>query len=372
MSEIATRFAGKRNDLPFLDGVRATAALMVLASHFSNEGLLSFGGWGFSGIGKPGVYLFFFLSAFLLTRIMVEKGRAALTAPALGDYATRRVLRIYPLFLVYLGLALITSIATHFLFGAVNGVPLNMPPATFLRHVLLLEGKGVLWSIVVEFKYYALLPFVAAAFGLAARRGTGMLLLALLGALVLVELTWRRWVPAGDELSLGYYLPIFLGGAALGAWDAVQTIALPARRARVTGPGQISAADIGPQPVPMAAAATVVGLVTVAFVLTIPDTASALVGRPLPPQVFHGEILGLDGNLGRVDFGLALRAYGAAPALRVATSALCRRDQLQPLSVAPRGDPGLARARPRDLAAGGLDPGAGDRASDGAPVLRRD
>ena len=222
---------------------------------------------------------------------MVEKGRAALTAPALGAYAARRVLRIYPLFLVYLGLALISSIVTYFLFGAMHGVPLNMPPTTFLRHVLLLEGKGVLWSIVVEFKYYALLPFVAVGFGLAARRGTGILLLALVGALILVELTWRRWVPAGDELSLGYYLPIFLGGAALGAWDAVQTAALPAPRARVTGPEQISAADIGPQPVPMVMAATMAGLATAVFVLTIPDTASALVGQPLPSHVFHGEIV---------------------------------------------------------------------------------
>ena len=247
-----------------------------------------------------------------------------------------------------------------------------MPPATFLRHVLLLEGKGVLWSIVVEFKYYALLPFVAAAFGLAARRGTGMLLLALLGALVLVELTWRRWVPAGDELSLGYYLPIFLGGAALGAWDAVQTIALPARRARVTGPGQISAADIGPQPVPMAAAATVVGLVTVAFVLTIPDTASALVGRPLPPQVFHGEILAWTAIWGALILGLrfgptALRRPFAWRPLRYVGVTSFSLYLWHPVAIR-----GWRELGPEISAAGGLDPGAGDRASDGAPVLRRD
>jgi hypothetical protein len=47
---------------PVLDGIRGTAILMVSASHFSNLRDLPF-----SGAGQFGVWLFFVLSAFLLS-----------------------------------------------------------------------------------------------------------------------------------------------------------------------------------------------------------------------------------------------------------------------------------------------------------------
>ena len=50
--------------------------LIVIASHLS---LLGFGllpGLPVGGIGKSGVYLFFVLSAFLLTRLLLERAPA--------------------------------------------------------------------------------------------------------------------------------------------------------------------------------------------------------------------------------------------------------------------------------------------------------
>ena len=50
-----------------LDGLRGFAVLLVLLSHMSLVGINLVPGLDFAGIGKAGVYLFFVLSAFLLT-----------------------------------------------------------------------------------------------------------------------------------------------------------------------------------------------------------------------------------------------------------------------------------------------------------------
>ena len=89
--------------LDALDGLRGLAVLVVMASHWSNAGvdLLP---WSMSGTGKSGVYLFYVLSAYLLTRLMLLRGaRTGFGNTRLwGDYALRRVLRIWPLYLVVL------------------------------------------------------------------------------------------------------------------------------------------------------------------------------------------------------------------------------------------------------------------------------
>src|SRR5690606_21941755 len=98
-------FLGKprsRHDhLDALDGLRGLAVLIVIASHLSNARLLP---WpGVAGWGKGGVYLFFVLSAFLLTRALLRRPLAGFASGRLwADYALRRVLRIWPLYLVVL------------------------------------------------------------------------------------------------------------------------------------------------------------------------------------------------------------------------------------------------------------------------------
>src|SRR5690348_11870329 len=89
--------------LDALDGLRGIAVLIVIASHLSNAGMgllpVSMG-----GTGKSGVYLFYVLSAFLLVRLMLLRGArdGYGNRRMWADYALRRVLRIWPLFLVVL------------------------------------------------------------------------------------------------------------------------------------------------------------------------------------------------------------------------------------------------------------------------------
>ena len=82
-----------------LDGLRGLAALIVVFSHTSNAGLFLVPGLNMSGTGKSGVYLFFILSSFLLTRPILSLKDNFFTSQNLTRYFKRRVTRIFPLYL---------------------------------------------------------------------------------------------------------------------------------------------------------------------------------------------------------------------------------------------------------------------------------
>lgn len=194
--------------LDALDGLRGLAVLIVLGSHLSNARILP---WpGLSGWGKSGVYLFFALSAFLLTRaLLLRPPSGFLDARLWGNYALRRVLRIWPLYLVVLlsGWALTVS--------GIEGWHYRLDTPSLVRHLLLREGQSVLWSIPVEFTFYLWLPLLALGLAwLRYRRWPVLAELAILAGLVALA-SWR-WPPgeAGvNDVRLGPYLPVFLCGA---------------------------------------------------------------------------------------------------------------------------------------------------------------
>jgi len=195
---------------PALDGLRGLAVLIVLLSHTANAGLPVLPGFSFSGTGKSGVYLFFVLSAFLLTRILLAKPWAQWRqSDTWADYALRRTLRIWPAYLV----VLLASFAIT-VFGLAPWWPYPIDAGSLLRHLLLLEGVNVLWSIPVEFHYYLWLPLVALLLGLAVQRAglwAAVLLAVLLGAVA-----WALWPPEEsrvNDVRLGPYLAQFFAGA---------------------------------------------------------------------------------------------------------------------------------------------------------------
>ncbi len=93
----------KLNHIVPLDGVRATAALMVLFFHcfqiasFSSPAGLMLQKIGF--LGQTGVSLFFVLSGFLITRILLQQVK---DPNYLFNFFVRRALRIFPLYFIYL------------------------------------------------------------------------------------------------------------------------------------------------------------------------------------------------------------------------------------------------------------------------------
>jgi len=87
----ATAF--KPRHVPALDGLRAIAVLMVLLAHCKEA--TQHWIWQVLHQGGFGVYLFFVLSGFLITRILLsEKNKAAY----FRNFYARRTLRIFPLY----------------------------------------------------------------------------------------------------------------------------------------------------------------------------------------------------------------------------------------------------------------------------------
>ncbi|TIQ27175.1 MAG: acyltransferase [Mesorhizobium sp.] len=88
-----------------LDSLRAVAVTLVLYAHFLAPNGTSF-------LGHLGVRLFFVLSGFLITRLLLDARDtdAFATGPALRSFYARRVIRIFPPYFAVLGLVWLTDL----------------------------------------------------------------------------------------------------------------------------------------------------------------------------------------------------------------------------------------------------------------------
>ena len=134
--------------LPELEGVRALAALAVVVTHVSFQTAT---GWDWAERLDYGVAVFFVLSGFLLWR-----RRHAHTT---GQYMLSRVARLAPLYLVCV-VAVLALLP--------DASPLTLPQViTNLTGTQLYIADGLvpgltqLWSLSVEFAFYAVLPLLA-------------------------------------------------------------------------------------------------------------------------------------------------------------------------------------------------------------------
>lgn len=127
------------------DGIRGFACLIVLCVHavamFYHSTYLAL-----TGMGKVGVWLFFVLSAFLLTSKFDGSGFGFYQVI---NYALGRFLRIVPIFAIACVIYLFLGNA------GINTVD-DLKNAVLLR-----SGYAHLWTIPVEFKFYAILPVIA-------------------------------------------------------------------------------------------------------------------------------------------------------------------------------------------------------------------
>jgi peptidoglycan/LPS O-acetylase OafA/YrhL len=194
------------NRLASLDGLRGLAVLMVLFSHLSNAGLHVAPFLHLQGIGRYGVFLFFALSSFLLSVQFFSKPAGDLVHPRLWlCYFVRRLLRIAPLFSLIVVLS--TLLTTRY--GADFVVSLNWIEAR--RHLLLMAGKSIFWTVPVECRYYLLLPLLVLLSVLFARK-TSMGIVFFLLLLLLAAIEWPASTSVINGIALGPYLPVFLSG----------------------------------------------------------------------------------------------------------------------------------------------------------------
>ena len=210
---IHREISDRKFQIDALDGLRGFAVLIVVFSHTSNVNMFFFPFLDLSGTGKSGVILFFLLSSFLLTLPMLDKGKKIFTFPAMSLYWQRRIFRIYPLYTLYLLLALITTwLIAEFLAKNDTGIPFSLDWLGFFNHIILQEGKGVTWSIAVEFKFYFILPILAFSIFFVRSYGLWATSLFFLTLLMLSQIISPQNESLQNDARLLPYMPIFLIG----------------------------------------------------------------------------------------------------------------------------------------------------------------
>ena len=181
-----------------LDGWRGLSILLVLAAHLLPLGRKA---WQLNyGVGILGMVLFFILSGFLITSIL-------LTERSIPNFLIRRFCRIIPLAWLYFAVALTISgasmhaWATHYLFYA-NFPPQELVPLT--AHI---------WSLCAEMQFYVGVAMLVAALGV-----RGLLLLPILGLLFTALRVWHGVYASSivyyriDEILAGCTLALIYHG----------------------------------------------------------------------------------------------------------------------------------------------------------------
>lgn len=154
-----------RPHLPTLDGLRAISILLVLAAHLLPIGPKE---WHLNTtVGVVGMCLFFSLSGFLVTGLLLER-------PDATGFLMRRAGRILPLAWLYMFVALLYDQASwgvwwkQYALVANLSVPGALTPST-----------AHLWSLCVEMQFYVLSALLVASLG-----ARGLYLLPVLGLAV--------------------------------------------------------------------------------------------------------------------------------------------------------------------------------------------
>lgn len=189
-----------------LDALRAIAVTMVLYSHFLAPNGSSF--WG-----HIGVRLFFVLSGFLITRVLLEARAVAEfeAGPALRSFYIRRALRIFPPYFAVLGFVWLTD--------------LEQSSGSLVWHALYLSNFWYalrnewtpwllchFWSLSIEEQFYIAWPLVVL---LAPRRRMEAITIGV----ILLSLAYRFYWPitATPALARDLLPPASMDALALGA-----------------------------------------------------------------------------------------------------------------------------------------------------------
>lgn len=180
---------GPTSTIPSLDGIRAVSVLLVLLSHT---------GYGDVVPGGLGVTIFFFLSGFLITTLLIAEHERTGTI-SISQFYMRRILRLLPPLLVTLVIAYALVMA-GVLSGGITASGL-LAQIFYLAnyHAIFLDdgraipaGTQVIWSLAVEEHYYIVFPFVMLA--VLKARLSGREIAIILGTACALILAWRAYL----------------------------------------------------------------------------------------------------------------------------------------------------------------------------------
>ena len=190
-----------------IDELRAIAAFMVVFFHLETPGF---------NLGWAGVQLFFVLSGFLITRILLAS-KDAHQSGYFSTFYTNRALRIFPLYYLYFAIALGIALGLRKSIADAPWYLIYIQNFTLgVRHFSTQLLMGQTWSLAVEEQFYLIWPLVI---WLTPRRHLAKLavFLVALGPLsrILINLVWDNQflmfasLPSNvDALALGALLAI--------------------------------------------------------------------------------------------------------------------------------------------------------------------
>ncbi|MFV0476824.1 MAG: acyltransferase family protein [Parahaliea sp.] len=140
---------------PKLDGLRAIAAVVVVAFHSWVPGF---------GSGFLGVDVFFVLSGYLITKLLIEE-RLNMGKISYNNFFVRRFWRLYPAFLLLLFIYAVVGpvlypeyeLAKHYKDILISGFYLSDYAVAYNALPSVLNHT---WSLAVEVHFYLLWPFI--------------------------------------------------------------------------------------------------------------------------------------------------------------------------------------------------------------------
>ncbi len=196
--------------IPSLDGLRGVAILLVLVSHAAgtaNFPLPEAGMW-YAMQGGVGVDVFFVISGFLITTLLLRERDKTGTVSLRGFYA-RRALRILPAFVFYLG-----ALAVLDRLGWVQLIPRDwIAASTYTVNFFsgIAPPVSHIWSLSVEEHFYLLWPPLLVMLGV--RRAAIAALMCLLAEPIIRWITYRY---SGGVFDIDYVTFTRVDGIATG------------------------------------------------------------------------------------------------------------------------------------------------------------
>ena len=223
---VAPRPSGARFYLPSLDGVRAVAFLLTFWVHAGQP--MKAEATGFVGhldtalvtIGAYGVPLFFTMSAYLVTRLLLlERERTG--AVDVRAFIVRRTVRIWPVYYAAVLIAAIALRTTTIFAPARTNLWVDLGYAVFMGDLVHAFAGGVgysiLWSLGVEEKFYLLWPWAVRKLSAERLRrlGWGLVALGIVSAFLIAPFGTDDMVarlPITNAAAFGYGIVMACGG----------------------------------------------------------------------------------------------------------------------------------------------------------------
>ncbi|WP_116811768.1 acyltransferase family protein [Steroidobacter cummioxidans] len=148
----------EKSKIPSLDGARAFSIFLVLVAHLALVETIPYSAEiHATDIGNFGVRIFFVISGFLITTLLLQE-YARNGSISLRNFYVRRAFRIFPALYVFL---LVTTVLGLLGQTSIDIAHLPFVAASFLSNYA--EGQRIwdhTWSLSVEEQFYLLWPFI--------------------------------------------------------------------------------------------------------------------------------------------------------------------------------------------------------------------